>query len=175
LGSAELQFETQEVAMEQWILDLAKRHRDLRGYDYRTPGELGQKEMLWSQFTASCDAGVRTYGNCFGRPLFVVAEQRHEGVRSCVVAEHNPDNVQLTLTFNEEAGCFEIRKPTEAAGFRLRLVLDENNEIRMEYRRRLFGPEEAARLVLTPLFFGVAVYIPPQGETPGSTVGSDGK
>jgi hypothetical protein len=161
--------------MEQWILDLAKRHRELNRYDHQTPGGLGQKELLWNQFITACDACVRTYSSCFGRPLFIVAERRHEGGRLRVVAEYNPDNVQLTLAFNEEAGNIEIRKPTEAVGLRLRLVLDENNEVRIEYRRRLFSPDEAARLVLTPMFFGVAVYIPRPGETTRSAVGSDGR
>jgi hypothetical protein len=75
--------------MEQWILDLAKRHRELNRYDHQTAGGLGQKELLWNQFITACDACVRTYSSCFGRPLFIVAERRHEGGRSRVVAEYN--------------------------------------------------------------------------------------
>jgi hypothetical protein len=145
--------------MVEWITQIAKTHRQLRGEIYAPPGTLAQKELLWGQFSAECDACVRTFSSLEGRPLFLNSETREGQLRHLGVAERNPDLVVFTITFNELAGRFEVKDTATGRTIRLRLVLDVQNEVRIEYRDRFFSPEEAVRIALAPKLFGIEVYV----------------
>ena len=147
--------------MENWVLQIAKRHRELGGVGYfYEEGILGQEAALWQAFTLACDIAVRTFSSCFGRALFVVRDPSGRYDRSRVVAEHNPDNVRLRIQFGGQAGLFEATTPDGKASTPLRLVLDDANDVWIEHSGRLISPEEAARIVLAPVFFGLKVHVP---------------
>lgn len=150
---------------EHWIEQLGKRHRALAVHGYVGRDILWQKNRLWDEFIAACQINTSEYARWFNAPVFMVDRQRVDNRRTWSLPECNPDNEWAVIAFDEADGRIEISDVRRQKTTIFVVVLDPENELRIEHKGHLLSPAEGARAALAPVVFGVSVHLPNADRT----------